>query len=219
MHRLLIVDDHVLFRDGIASLFTRQSEFCVVGEAGSVSEAIEKAHQLRPEIILMDFSLPDGTGLDATRAVLAELPLTKIVFLTMDGEDERLFAALRSGAKGFLLKDLSVDELFTSLRGLVNGEPALSRQMISRVLDEFARSEPAAGVESNLRLSQLTSREIEILRELAGGASNQEIAERLFISTNTVKNHVHNVLEKLGLKNRRELAAFAARHSLSPISH
>jgi DNA-binding NarL/FixJ family response regulator len=208
--KLLIVDDHILFREGLRSLFDNQPDFEVVGEAGSVKEAIGKAGAVKPEIILMDFSLGDGTGLDATKAILKDLPETQIVFLTMHEEDELLFDAIRCGAKGYLLKNLAVSKLVTSLRSLKKGEAPISRVMTARILDEFVQLENS-GKRNYGAVDTLTEREKEVFRELARGASNKEIAERLFISENTVKNHVSSILEKLELKARRDVAAYAAR--------
>jgi two-component system nitrate/nitrite response regulator NarL len=140
---ILVVDDHVLFRDGLISLFRSTPDFHVVDQAGTVQEAIEKASFHRPDIILMDFSLPDGTGLDATQAILDELPDCKIVFLTVYETDENLLKAIRQGAKGYLLKNVSSSSLLASLRSLASGELAMSRRMMSRAL-EFSRSLPVS---------------------------------------------------------------------------
>ena len=215
MIKILLVDDHTLFREGLAGLLSGQPDFSVIGEAGSVQEAIVVARDLRPDIVLMDFTLPDGTGLDATRVILAERPETNIVFLTVHEEDERLFAAIRSGAQGYLLKNVPVAKLLSFLRGLEQGEAAISGKLTSRILDELARTEPSRGPISD-DFSALTARELEVLRELASGASNREIAERLCISENTVKNHVGNILAKVNLQNRREAARFAIQHGLEP---
>jgi DNA-binding NarL/FixJ family response regulator len=213
MH-ILIVDDHILFREGLAGLLRSQPDMQVVGECGSVQEAIDTALEVRPDTVLMDFSLPDGTGLEATRAILANQPDTQVIFLTVHENDERLISAMRAGAKGYLLKNLSVNKLLASLRALERGEVALSRSMMARIIEEFAQSEPtAAGMPSPL--ISLTAREIEVLQELAAGITNQEIANRLFISENTVKNHVHNILDKLKLNNRREAIDFARKHGLA----
>jgi len=214
MVKTLLVDDHTLFREGLASLLAGQPDFSVIGEAGSVQEAILMARDLRPDLVLMDFTLPDGTGLEATRAILAERPETKIVFLTVHEEDERLFAAVRSGAKGYLLKNVPVAKLLSFLRGLEQGEVALTPKMTGRILDEFARTEPARGPASD-DLSVLTARELDVLREISTGASNREIAQRLFIAENTVKNHVSNILSKLNLQNRREATRFAQQRGLT----
>jgi two-component system, NarL family, nitrate/nitrite response regulator NarL len=203
--RILLVDDHVLFREGVESLLAAQPDLDVIGEAGSVAEAIALARQFQPELILMDFVLPDGTGLDATTAILADLPQVKIVFLTFHDDDERLFAALRAGAKGYLLKNVSSAELLAKLRGVRDGQAALTLDKVTRVLDEFARQAPAPA-QPEAVTEELTPREREVLAELATGASNQEIAVRLVISVSTVKKHVTSILTKLNVPNRREAA-------------
>lgn len=212
--RILIVDDHILFREGLTGLLKSQPDMEVIGECGSVQEAVEKALQAKPEVILMDFSLPDGTGVDAARTILNHLPHTQIIFLTVHDSDDRLIAAMRVGAKGYLLKNLSVSKLLASLRGVLErGEAAISRTAMARVLEEFAQSTPPNNSAPS-PLIGLTSREIEVLQELADGITNQEIAARLYISENTVKNHIHNILEKLTINNRREAIEFARKNGL-----
>jgi two-component system nitrate/nitrite response regulator NarL len=206
--KILIVDDHILFREGLASLIGSQTDFIVVGEAGSVKEACQLASSLVPDLILMDFSLPDGTGAEATRAILEELPDVDIVFITVHDSDEFLMEAVCSGAKGYLLKNLPVVKLLDSLRGLARDEAAISRQMTSHLM-KLISNQHRDRYSGNVDDLPLTAREIEVLRELAIGASNQEIAGHLCISINTVKNHVHNILQKLELDNRRQLAKFA----------
>ncbi len=215
MVRTLLVDDHALFREGLASLLLGQPDFTVVGEAGSVREAILMARELRPDLVLMDFTLPDGTGLEATRAILGEWPETKIVFLTVHEEDERLFAAVRSGAKGYMLKNVPVAKLLQRLRGLERSEAALEPAMTSRILEEFSHTQPERRADHKA-LAELTPRETDVLRELAGGGTNREIAERLFVSENTVKNHVSSILSKLNLQNRGQAARLARQHGLKP---
>jgi two-component system NarL family response regulator len=211
--RIMIVDDHILFREGLAGLLRSQPDMEVVGECGSVAEALTTAQALRPQVILMDFSLPDGTGLDATRAILAEQPEVQVIFLTVHDNDERLLAAMRAGAKGYLLKNLSVTKLLASLRALERGEAAISRTMMARIIQEFSHNAATQGP-SPSPLVGLTSREIEVLSELASGITNQEIATRLYISENTVKNHIHNILEKMKLSNRREAIEYARKNGL-----
>ena len=212
--RILLVDDHVLFREGLVSLLDSQPEFEVVGQAGLVREAISLAHKLKPDMVLMDFGLPDGTGLDATKSILADRPETKIVFLTVHEEDDRLFAAIRSGAKGYLLKNVPVTKLLAFLHGVERGEAAISSVMAGRILAEFARTEPTRGRE-RVETGELTIRELQVLRELSSGATNGEIAARLIIAENTVKNHVRNILAKLNLRNRREARDFARSQGLT----
>lgn len=211
--RVLIVDDHILFREGLVGLLRTQPDLEVVGECGSVSDAVSLALDAKPHVILMDFSLPDGTGVEATRKILAQLPDTHIIFLTVHDDDERMIEAIRSGARGYLLKNLSVSKLLASLRAMERGEAAISRTMMARVLEEFAMSTPPS-VQEPSPLVGLTTREIEVLQELADGITNQEIATRLYISENTVKNHIHNILEKLRLTNRREAIDFARKNGL-----
>jgi DNA-binding NarL/FixJ family response regulator len=208
--KIVIVDDHVLFREGLAAIIRSESDLKIVGQAGSVAEAIETVKALKPDMVLMDFGLPDGTGADATRAILHEHPECKVVFLTMSEEDDDLIAAIRSGAKGYLLKNMHPSKLVSSLRSVQQGESAVSRSMTLRLMEELARTkEPAQPGDPTL-----TRRELEVLRELAAGLSNQEIAQRLFIAENTVKYHVHSILEKLGLSDRRDAAAYAREHRL-----
>ena len=204
--KVLIVDDHILFREGLTSLFRSTSDFQVVDEAGSVKEGIEKAFAHRPDIILMDFSLPDGTGLDATFSILRKLPDTRIVFLTVYEADAKLFAAIRLGAKGYMLKNISSSSLLASLRALDQGELAMSRKMLSKVIEAL---HPSAMAQDNSLLNKLSQREMEILYELGSGASNADIARKLYLSENTVKHHVHSILEKLGVDNRHQAGEFA----------
>ncbi len=203
---LLVVDDHVLFRDGLVSLFHSTPDFRVVDQAGTVQEGVEKAFYHKPDIILMDFSLPDGTGLDATQAILKEIPECKIVFLTVFETDENLLRAIHLGAKGYLLKNVSSSSLLTSLRSLAQGEIAMSRKMMSKAL-EYSRTQTKAPAEDIL--AKLSPREMDILFELQSGASNLQIAKSLYLSENTVKHHIHSILEKMGVENRRQAGALA----------
>jgi DNA-binding NarL/FixJ family response regulator len=208
VHKLLIVDDHVLFLEGLISLFSAYPDFQIVGKASSVYEAIELAEKLDPDIVLTDFYLPDGTGLDATKAILARHPDCKIVFLTISETDEDLLSAIRMGATGYLLKNLAGADLITSLRALQNDEMALSRKMMGRIAREYAKANKFTTSSWKI-LAELTPREVDVLSELQTGAPNSEIARRLFLSENTVKHHIRNVLSKLGVKNRREAIIIA----------
>ena len=214
VHKVLIIDDHILFREGLSSLFRFTPEYEVIGDAGTVHEGIQKAGLLHPDIILMDFSLPDGTGLDATRAILAENPACKIVFLTVYETEEKLLAAIRLGAKGYLLKSVATSDLLSSLRALSRGEAAISRKMMGVVLDAFTRLPERENTANHEALSRLSIREVDVLRELGTDASNNEIAQRLFISENTVKHHIRNVFDKLGVKNRRQASMLAIKLGL-----
>ena len=208
--KILIVDDHILFREGLAAIIRAEPDIQIAGMAGTVQEAIEMAQALKPDVVLMDFTLPDGTGADATRKILERQPACKIVFLTMSEEDDDLMDAIRSGAKGYLLKNMQPQKLVTSLRSVQRGESALSRSMTMRLMEEFARTKKLEPLEANT----LTHREMDVLRAMARGLSNQEIAGQLFISENTVKYHVHSILSKLALTDRREVAIYAREHGL-----
>jgi len=212
--KVLIIDDHVIVRQGISSVLASQPDIKVVGEAGSIHEGLALSHQLHPDVILMDYGLPDGNGVEATQAILAENPDIKIIFLTVHNDNDRLFAALHAGAKGYLLKDLSVSKLITSLRAIENKEAALSPDMTWRVIEEFSKNN-ILQQQDHSRLAILTLRELDILGELAAFSTNAEIANRLSLSEKTVKNHVHTILEKLQMKNRREAGWFAQEQGLS----
>lgn len=211
--RTLIVDDHVLFREGLASLLNAQPDFEVVGGAGSVREGVEAALRLKPDLVLMDFALPDGSGAEASQAILAELPECKIVFLTVYEADAALFAAIRSGARGYLLKSMPISKVVTALRALQVGELAIPRALTSRIVEEFSRSAPVENGREN-EFGNLSLREIEILQLIAKGVPNREIAAQLFLSPNTIKHHVHSILAKLNVHNRREAANLARRRGL-----
>jgi DNA-binding NarL/FixJ family response regulator len=213
--RILIVDDHVLFREGLVALLDSQPDFEIVGEASTAEEAVCKAAQLKPQLVLLDVGLPDGSGLDALKGIMAECPETMVVMLTIHETDEVLFTAIRNGAKGFLLKNTPTPKLFASLRGLLRGEAALSRSMATRIVTEFSRlGRVQPNGDFGKEVETLTTREMEVLRMLAADASNREIANRLVISENTVKIHVHKILNKLQLPNRREAGRFARRVGL-----
>ncbi len=186
-------------------------DFSIVGEAGTVRGAIEKTLELNPDLVLLDISLPDGSGIDALREIIAQRPDTKIVMLTIHEEDDLLLSAIRFGAVGYLLKNIPILKLVKTLRGLANGEVALSRKMTTRIVEEYSRIGKTH--ESNDHCANiLTTRELEVLQLLGNGATNQNIANRLVLSENTVKVHVHNILDKLNLRNRREAAEFARRY-------
>lgn len=208
---LLIVDDHVLFREGLASIIRAEPDIKIAGMAGTVHDAVEMAGRIKPDIILMDFSLPDGTGADAAGLILEAHPNCKIIFLTMSEEDENLFAAIRSGAKGYLLKDMHPSKLVTALRAVYKGESALSRSMTLRLMKELSQTKSSEYSQSS---PTLTLRELDVLRAIATGKTNEEIAQELVLSINTVKYHVHSILDKLNLKGRRDAAAFARKHGL-----
>ncbi len=211
--RLLIVDDHTLFREGLSAIIRTEPDIDIVGLAGSVQEAVALAREKKPEIILMDFQLPDGSGADATRAILSENPNCKIVFLSIYQDKEHLLTAVRAGAKGYLLKDMRPAKLINALRGVLHGESALSRSMTLEIMEELTHTIPF-DANSASTLAQLTHREQDVLNELAHDFNNEEIAQRLFLSENTVRYHIHSILEKLHLADRKEAGMFARQHGL-----
>lgn len=212
--RLIIVDDHSLFRSGLVTLFTSQPDFELVGEAGSIREALALIEMKHPDLILMDLGLSDGSGIDAVSKILQIKQDVNIVILTIHGSDENAFAAIRHGAKGFLIKDISAPALLSALRHLEQGELAVSRSTLSRFVDEYMPFiAPRAGDRVGADVT-LTLREIEVLAEMGSGASNAEIARQLSITENTAKVHVHNILHKLKLQSRQEASAYARRLGL-----
>lgn len=209
MHQIkvLLVDDHALFRDGLASMLSLSEDFVVVGEASNGREALHQAEQLQPDVILMDIDMPDIDGIEATRQIKSAKPEVRIVMLTVYDEQERLFEAIRAGAQGYLLKSIRASELLDQLRGLSQGEAAISRRTAARILDEFRSLEQhAAIIEPD---GGLSARETQVLELVVDRLSNKEIAEELSISEHTVKNHLKNILAKLQLANRRQAAAYA----------
>jgi DNA-binding NarL/FixJ family response regulator len=209
--RVLLADDHALFRRGVASLLAAERDFEVVGEAVNGSQALEMARELMPDVILMDISMPVLDGLEATRRIKAEMPYVRIVMLTATDGESSLFDAVKSGAQGYLLKNLEPQALYGTLRGVVRGEAPMSRVMAGRLLEEFARQSRAPAPPP---AAELTQREAEVLEHVARGRSNKEIASTLVIAENTVKNHLKNILEKLHLENRVQAATFALHHGL-----
>jgi DNA-binding NarL/FixJ family response regulator len=210
--RILLADDHVLFRDGIRSLLQARGVE-VVGEASDGLEALEKTRKLRPDVILMDIRMPRCNGLEATRLIKAEFPQVKIVILTVSDEDHDLFEAIKSGAQGYLLKNLRAEEFFDLLESAARGEAPISRELAGKILEEFVRVHGGRPSRSSLE-EELTDREKEVLQHVAAGATNREVAAALGISENTVKFHMKNILDKLHLRNRAEVVAYAARKGL-----
>ena len=210
--RILLVDDHDLFRKGIARLIDSQPDFWVVGEARDGKDALLKARELDPEVILMDIEMPRWNGTEATRRIKAEMPQVHVVMLTVSDDDENLFSAIRSGASGYLLKSVKPEELFRRLRGVSTGEAAISPFLAAKILREFANLDRSPPVPRTVE--GLSPRETEVLGLVAQGMTNREIGDFLHIAENTVKNHLRNILDKLHLSNRAQAAAFAVRHGL-----
>lgn len=210
--RLLIVDDHQVVRLGLKTLFDSHSDFFqVVGEAGTVAEAISKAKTLAPDIIIMDVRLPDGTGIDACRQIRQDNPGIKVVMLTSFADDEALFGSIMAGAEGYVLKKIWSDDLVASIRKVAQGESLLDSEVTTWVLAKFKSKSIARTKENSAGgLDQLTDQEKKVLHLLAEAKTNREIAEQLYLSEKTVRNYVSNIYRKLNLKNRAEAALFAS---------
>jgi len=212
--RVLLVDDHALFRKGVADLLANEPGFELVGEAADGLQAVEMARELMPDVILMDISMPGIDGLEATRRIKAEMPYVRIVILTVSESDRSLLEAIKSGAQGYVLKSVQPEALLGTLSGVVRGEASISGAMAARLLQDLAR-EPHPAAPPPTPVPRLTQREQEVLGLVAQGKSNKEIASALDIAENTVKNHLKNILEKLHLENRVQAATFALRRELA----
>lgn len=210
--KIVVADDHKLFRQGLIGLMRAHDDIVeVIGEASTGQEAVRLAHQLRPDVILMDIQMPDGDGLQATRQIRETLPDVAVVILTASESDEHLYEAVRLGASGYLMKDLDAAELFELLAGITDNEVAMTRAMASRLLKIMANNNE----QDTDAARDLTEREIEVLHLLAQGASNPQIAKELTITVNTVKSHISHILTKLELKNRTQAAAYAVQKGIS----
>lgn len=207
--RVLLVDDHALFRAGLASLLSAW-RLEVVGQAGDGEDGISKVRELRPDLVFMDVNMPKMGGLPATRAIKAEFPNTTIIILTVSDDERDLFEAIKSGADGYLLKNLKEEEFSNLIDRLGKGESVMSPQLAKKLLKEFARISQAPQPQKTE--TDLTARETDVLEQLALGATNKEIAAVLFISENTVNYHMKNILSKLHFKNRSQVAAWAIEH-------
>jgi DNA-binding NarL/FixJ family response regulator len=206
--RLLVVDDHEVVRQGLVALLDRRPGFQVVAQAGSVQEAISQARVQRPDIVVMDVRLPDGSGVEACREIRAELPETRVIMLTSFPDDEAVLSAIVAGASGYLLKQIRARDLVAALEAVGRGESLLDPAVTERVLERVRR---IAKGESNDELSGLTPQEQKILMLVAEGKTNKEIATEVFLSDKTVKNYVSSILSKLNLERRAQAAAFVAK--------
>jgi DNA-binding NarL/FixJ family response regulator len=213
--RILLVDDQALFRRALATLIAEQPDFEVVGEAENGLQAVELAHAMSPDLVVMDVEMPVMTGVEATRRIRDELPGVRVVILSVSEADDHVFDAIRFGAHGYLLKDLRPEQLYDLIRAVMRNETALSPAIAGRLLREFREhSERRSVATVEPAGPELTQREVQILQLVAEGLSNKEIGVRLSITEGTVKNHVHNALEKLQLENRIQAAAYVVRHGL-----
>jgi two-component system NarL family response regulator len=217
--RVLIVDDHALFRRGLEMVLEEQGDIEVVGEGSDGNEAVEKAGDLLPDVVLMDIRMPRRGGIEACTAIKSAVPSAKIVMLTISDEEEDLFEAIKAGASGYLLKEISIDEVPQAVRAVQGGQSLISPSMASKLITEFAAlAKRSAERQQQVPAPKLTEREMEVLRLVAKGLGNREIARELFISENTVKNHVRNILEKLQLHSRMEAVVYAVREKLLEIT-
>ena len=205
----MLVDDHALFREGLSGIIESQPDMQVVGEAEEGLEALVIARELHPDLVLMDIQMPGCDGLEAARQINRELPDTIIVMLTVQSDEEKLFEAIKNGAKGYLLKNISSNEMLDLLRGVMRGEAAISPTMAGQMLDEFRRLSQLDQGERDEPNVDLTQREQEVLGLVAQGMSDKQIAEELSISIHTVKSHLRNILSKLQVNSRREAARIA----------
>ncbi|HLX47026.1 MAG TPA: response regulator transcription factor [Streptosporangiaceae bacterium] len=218
--RVLIVDDHALFRRGLEMVLDEENDIELVGQASDGAEATQRAAESLPDVVLMDIRMPKSSGIDACRTMKEAAPSTKIVMLTISDEEEDLFEAIRAGASGYLLKDIPLDEVAEAVRAVHGGQSLISPSMAGKLLTEFAtlarrnEEEPPQQVPA----PKLTDREMEVLKLVAKGMNNRDIAKELFISENTVKNHVRNILEKLQIHSRMEAVMIALRDKLIEFS-
>ncbi len=213
--RVVVVDDQELFRRGLTMLLAAEAGIEVVGEADDGDQGIELAARSQPDVVLLDVRMPRRSGIEACLTIKEKVPGAKIIMLTVSDEEADLYEAVKGGASGYLLKDSSIDEVAQAVRVVAEGQSLISPSMAVKLIDEFkqmSRPERAAGAQL-----RLTDRELEVLRQVAEGLNNREIARRLFISENTVKNHVRNILEKLQLHSRMEAVMYAVREKLLDI--
>lgn len=213
-YKVLLVDDHALFRKGLASLLQNVEELEIAGEAANGREALEKARILNPDIIILDVEMPVMNGVEAVKEIKKEKPDCRVVMLSIADDDDSLFNSIRNGARGYLLKSMDPDRLIEEIKGLMRGEAALSKQLAGRILEQFSLlSQKNSDID--FQRYCLTEREGEVLYLVAQGLTNKEIAQALAIAENTVKNHLGNIMEKLHLQNRVQLATFAWREGLA----
>ena len=219
--KVLLADDNDLFRHAIASLINQQDDMEVVGQAGDGLEALELARDLKPDVVMMDINMPICDGIEATRLLHEHMPDLVIIMLTVYRNDQKLIECLRAGASGYCLKETTSVGFIRGIRGALKGEATLPRELLPRLVNEYNRLSnlPEVPLNSTPVQSLLTSREVEILLLAENDASNKEIAQQLSISVFTVKSHIRSILEKLGVKNRREAAAMARKNGWLKLNH
>ena len=215
--RVLIVDDHALFRRGLQMVLEGEADIDVVGEASDGHEAVERAEATTPDVVLMDVRMPKRSGIEATRTIKDTLPSTKILMLTISDEEADLYEAIKAGASGYLLKEISIEEVASAVRQVQAGQSLISPSMASKLLNEFAAMVKRRDERTQVPGPRLTERELEVLKLVAKGMNNRDIGSELFISENTVKNHVRNILETLHLHSRMEAVVYAVREKLLDI--
>ena len=216
--RVLVVDDHALFRRGLQMVLEQEPDIEVVGEASDGSEAVETAAETLPDIVLMDVRMPKRGGIDACTAIHDVAPSTKIIMLTISDEEADLYDAIKAGAMGYLLKEISIEEVASAIRAVHGGQSLISPSMASKLLTEFAAMVKKTDERQQVPAPRLTDREMEVLKLVAKGLNNRDIAKQLFISENTVKNHIRNILEKLHLHSRMEAVVYAVREKMIEIN-
>jgi two-component system NarL family response regulator len=212
--RVLIADDQALFRRGLDVVLGTEENVEVVAEAEDGEAAIAQAEALAPDVVLMDVRMPRVNGIEAARRIREMLPSTKILMLTVSDEEDDLYEAIKAGANGYLLKDISAEEVAAAIQSVAQGQSLISPSMASKLLTEFNSLARQAAEKEQLPAPVLTARELEVLKLVARGMSNKDVADELFISENTVKNHVRNILEKLHLHSRMEAVMYAVRKRL-----
>lgn len=215
--KVLLVDDHQLFRVGIANLLKKNEDIEVVGQAANGLEAVQIASEVIPDVILMDLQMPEYDGIEATKAITKMLPETKVLMLTVCDGDDELFQAIKNGAQGYLLKNSSGEALLQGIRQIVIGEAPLSPTIATKMLKEFKKHYEVENEVTHEKLKDVTEREKEILTLISNGFSNRQIAEQLNIAENTVKNHIRNVMQKLHIQNRVQLATLAIDMGLAKV--
>ncbi len=216
--RVLVVDDHALFRRGLQMVLAQEPDIEVIGEAGDGAEAVAMAESTLPDIVLMDVRMPKRGGIDACTTIHGSVPSAKIIMLTISDEEADLYDAIKAGAMGYLLKEISIEEVASAIRAVHGGQSLISPSMASKLLTEFASMIKKTDDRQQVPTPRLTDREMEVLKLVAKGMNNRDIAKQLFISENTVKNHIRNILEKLQLHSRMEAVVYAVREKLLEIT-